>query len=61
MKLTDNTVLVTGGGAGVGLALARAFCARGNRVLICGRDPDRLARAAAALGGLATIRCDLAR
>lgn len=60
MRLSGHTVLITGGGSGVGLALARALHERGNHVLICGRDPKRLARAAKELPGLEAIRCDLA-
>ncbi|MEO1498519.1 MAG: SDR family oxidoreductase [Planctomycetota bacterium] len=53
--------LVTGGSAGFGLALARAYVARGWRVTIVGRDRARLAAAAERLGeGTHTIAADLA-
>jgi NAD(P)-dependent dehydrogenase (short-subunit alcohol dehydrogenase family) len=42
-------VLVTGGSRGLGLVLAREAAAQGARVAICGRDPDALDRARAAL------------
>jgi len=42
MKLTDQTVLVTGGASGIGLALAKRFAARGNAVIVCGRDQAKL-------------------
>ncbi|QDY79476.1 SDR family NAD(P)-dependent oxidoreductase [Streptomyces qinzhouensis] len=45
-----TTVIVTGSSSGIGLDIARAFLARGARVVINGRDPDRLAGAAALLG-----------
>ena len=35
-------VVVTGGSAGLGLAMARMFLVAGDRVVICGRDPNRL-------------------
>ena len=59
MNLAQQTALVTGGGSGIGLALARALRERGSRVLICGRDEARLAEAARLVPGLETVRCDL--
>jgi NADP-dependent 3-hydroxy acid dehydrogenase YdfG len=50
-KLAAKTALVTGGGSGIGLAVARAFLQEGARVAICGRDRAKLERAAASLGG----------
>ena len=38
-------VVVTGGTAGLGLAMAKMFLLAGDRVVICGRDPDRLGKA----------------
>lgn len=63
LGLADRTVLVTGGSSGVGLATVRALLAEGARVATCGRDADRLARAAASLGTdddhLFTAVCDV--
>lgn len=44
--LKDKSILITGGGSGIGLAAARLFLAQGARVAITGRDPDKLRCAA---------------
>ena len=59
MKLEDKTVLVTGGGSGIGRALAAEFIRRGNRVAVCGRNQGKLAAVAAQFPGLVTVRCDV--
>ncbi len=60
MRANGNTALITGGGTGIGFALARALRDSGNTVIICGRSAEALQRATAALPGLIAIRCDLA-
>ncbi len=59
MKLTDNTILITGGATGIGLALASAFLERGNTVIICGRRESKLREAQASFPGLHTRVCDV--
>ena len=59
MKLEDHVALITGGGSGIGLELARALLERGNTVIAAGRDPARLARAQAAAPGLHVFACDI--
>ena len=48
-SLKGRIVLITGGSRGLGLALARRMAVEGARVIICGRDPESLERAAASL------------
>ncbi len=50
-RLTGRTALVTGGGSGIGLAVARALLNEGARVAITGRDEAKLQRAAEGLQG----------
>jgi uncharacterized oxidoreductase len=61
MDLGANTVLVTGGASGIGLALARRFLAAGSQVIACGRREEKLREAQRALPALHVRVCDLAR
>lgn len=60
MKLSGNTVLITGGGTGIGRAIAEEFLRQGSEVLICGRRGDKLKEAQEKLPGIHARRCDLA-
>jgi len=49
-NLTGQTALITGGGTGLGLGMARCFIAAGARVVLVGRRRNELDKACAALG-----------
>ena len=59
MRLTDNTILVTGGGSGIGRGLAVALHRAGNRVVIAGRRLDALRAVADECPGIDCLRLDL--
>ena len=55
MRLKDKTAIITGGGSGIGLATARAFCKEGAKVILFGRRKEKLISAADELGGSVLI------
>jgi NAD(P)-dependent dehydrogenase (short-subunit alcohol dehydrogenase family) len=60
MELSNQTVLITGGTAGIGAEAARLFVREGAHVIISGRDADRGAKAVADIGGdVRFIQADL--
>ncbi len=61
MKTTQNTILITGGSAGIGFEIARLFSQQGNHVVIVGRDEERLAKAAAKLQNVTPLVGDVSK
>ena len=59
MKTTGNTVFISGGSAGIGLAIAKKLQAAGNKIIINGRNEERLQKALAELKDAVGIQGDL--
>lgn len=59
MKITDNTILITGGASGIGFALASKFVSLGNTVIITGRDQNKLNLAQKTVPGIHVFQNDV--
>ena len=59
MKIQNNTVLITGGSAGIGFEIAKLLVEKGNQVIITGRNAERLKNAAERLKNVTAIASDV--
>ncbi|WP_374662235.1 SDR family NAD(P)-dependent oxidoreductase [Inhella sp.] len=59
MKPSGNTIFITGGGSGIGRALAEAHHRAGNQVIISGRRKGNLEATTSANPGMASIELDV--
>jgi uncharacterized oxidoreductase len=61
MEFKANTVLITGGGSGIGFALAERFIQAGSQVIICSRREYKLIEAQSKCPQLDIRMCDVAK
>ena len=61
MKLSGNTILITGGATGIGYAFAARFLGAGNEVIICGRREEKLLEVKETYPQIHTRVCDVAK
>jgi uncharacterized oxidoreductase len=61
MKISENTILITGGGSGIGFETAKLFSELGNTVILTGRNEDKLKAAARKLNHTHYIVADVTK
>lgn len=59
MNLSNRTVLVTGGTSGIGLGIAQAFKQANSRVVVCGRNPEKLKLVKERFPDIMVLSCDV--
>lgn len=59
MDIINKTVLITGGGSGIGFETAKLLSEKGNKVIIIGRTESKLNSAVEKLSNVIAIRCDI--
>jgi uncharacterized oxidoreductase len=61
MKITGNTILITGGSSGIGFEFAKQLVSLGNTVIATGRDERKLQQAKSRLPELRVVKSDVSR
>jgi uncharacterized oxidoreductase len=59
MKLSNRTVLITGGTSGIGLGIAEAFHQTKSRVIVCGRNRQKLSAVKEKYPDITALPCDV--
>jgi uncharacterized oxidoreductase len=61
MKLENQTILITGGGSGIGFELAKILSKQANKIIICGRDEEKLRKGVSEIRNGEYIVCDITK
>ena len=59
MLTSGNTILITGGGSGIGLSLLRELYSEGNSIIVAGRKVESLQAIKKEFPKVSTLQCDL--
>ena len=59
MNIQNKKILITGGGSGIGFAIAKAFSEKGNQIILAGRNEEKLEKASLSLKNTSYIVCDV--
>ncbi|HEV8286254.1 MAG TPA: SDR family NAD(P)-dependent oxidoreductase [Chitinophagaceae bacterium] len=61
MKLKNKTILITGGGSGIGFELAKQLSQQDNKIIICGRNEEKLKKAVQEIQNGEYVVCDVTK
>jgi uncharacterized oxidoreductase len=61
MNIENKTILITGGGTGIGFSIAKKLSGKGNQIILAGRREDKLKDAAAQLSNASYVVADVTK